>query len=156
MFCGTDNILQNVPHIQVKCGKYSIEYLECGGIFHIILSVPQNIAMGLNNVMLSFSLDVNQMWTKRNDHAPKNECVHFLNICPKGVDFLLFYFILEFDHSIVFSCLCLLLPPIICIYIYISLKFYYNNIVSYGALVFFYQSIYFASPLQNPLDHVSG
>ena len=29
------------------------------------------------------SLGVNRMWTKRNDHAPKSECVDFFNICPK-------------------------------------------------------------------------
>ena len=29
------------------------------------------------------SLGVNRMWTKKNDHAPKNECADFLNICPK-------------------------------------------------------------------------
>ena len=29
------------------------------------------------------SLGVNRMWTKRNDHAPKNECANFFNMCPK-------------------------------------------------------------------------
>ena len=40
MLCGIDNILQNIPHIHIEMG-----------IFHIILSVPQNVAMGLNDVM---------------------------------------------------------------------------------------------------------
>ena len=29
------------------------------------------------------SLGVNRMWTKKNDHAPKNECADFFNTCPK-------------------------------------------------------------------------
>ena len=29
------------------------------------------------------SLGLSRMWTKRNDHAPKSECVDFFNICPK-------------------------------------------------------------------------
>jgi hypothetical protein len=29
------------------------------------------------------SLGVNQMWTKKNDHAPKSEGVDLLNTCPK-------------------------------------------------------------------------
>ena len=32
---------------------------------------------------LSPSLGVNQMWTKKNDHAPKSEGVDFFNTCPK-------------------------------------------------------------------------
>jgi hypothetical protein len=31
---------------------------------------------------LGLSLGVNYVWTKRNDHAPKFECVGFFNICP--------------------------------------------------------------------------
>ena len=31
------------------------------------------------------SVGVNQMWTKRNDYAPKNECVDFFNTYPKMV-----------------------------------------------------------------------
>ena len=29
------------------------------------------------------SLGVNQMWVKRNDHAPKSQCVDLFNVCPK-------------------------------------------------------------------------
>ena len=32
---------------------------------------------------LGLSLGVNQMWTKKNDHAPKSECYDLFNICPK-------------------------------------------------------------------------
>ena len=32
---------------------------------------------------LDLSLSVNCMWTKRNDHATKNECADFFNLCPK-------------------------------------------------------------------------
>ena len=41
MFCWTDNTLWNVPHIQIKCEEYYVEYLL----------VPQNIVMALNNTM---------------------------------------------------------------------------------------------------------
>ena len=44
MFCGTDNIPRNTPHIQTECEEYP-------RIFHEILSVPQNTVMNLNNVM---------------------------------------------------------------------------------------------------------
>jgi hypothetical protein len=43
------------------------------------------------------SLGVNQMWTKRNGHAPRSECVDFLNICPKKADKKN-----KFDHSLSF------------------------------------------------------
>jgi hypothetical protein len=35
--------------------------------------------------LLGPSLGVNGMWTKRNDHAPKSECVGFSNICLERV-----------------------------------------------------------------------
>ena len=41
MLCGTDGILWNTVHIQI----------ECGGIFHKIMSIPQNTVISLNNVM---------------------------------------------------------------------------------------------------------
>jgi hypothetical protein len=34
-------------------------------------------------IALGPSLGVNQMWTKKNDHAPKSEGVDLLNTCPK-------------------------------------------------------------------------
>jgi hypothetical protein len=39
----TDNILQNIPHIRVgfECGEYSAKF-----------SIPQNIVMDLNYVMV--------------------------------------------------------------------------------------------------------
>ena len=40
VFCGTDIIMQNIPHVQHGYEEYFVE-----------LSVPQNTAMGLNNVM---------------------------------------------------------------------------------------------------------
>jgi hypothetical protein len=45
MFCMTDIILQNIPHIRVgfECGEY---------IFCKKFSIPQNIVMDLNNVMV--------------------------------------------------------------------------------------------------------
>ena len=31
------------------------------------------------------SLGLNRMWIKRNDHAPKNECVDLFYVCPRRV-----------------------------------------------------------------------
>ncbi len=41
MLCGIDNIMQNIFHISYRTW----------GIFYIILSVPHNIVMDMNNVM---------------------------------------------------------------------------------------------------------
>jgi hypothetical protein len=38
MFCGSDSVMQNIPHIQLKDDEYF---------------VPHNTAMGLKNVMAS-------------------------------------------------------------------------------------------------------
>ena len=40
LFCGTENIMWNILHIQPQCGEYSAK-----------MPVPQNTAMGLDNVM---------------------------------------------------------------------------------------------------------
>ena len=92
MLCGTDNILWNIPHIQIQIQihnnlmwdwHYSMEYpphsnsnsnsQQCyvgltlfyrifltsvwmWGIFCIILSVPQNIVMDVNDVVKNWSL----------------------------------------------------------------------------------------------------
>jgi hypothetical protein len=42
MFRKTDNIMWNVPHVKYECEEY----------IHIILPVPRNIVMDLNNVMM--------------------------------------------------------------------------------------------------------
>ena len=44
MFCETDSIPHNIPHIQTKCEEYP-------RILSGIVSVPHNIIMDLNNVM---------------------------------------------------------------------------------------------------------
>ena len=41
MFCGTDNIMQNIPHIKSE-SENSLQNIVS----------PQNIVMGLNNVMV--------------------------------------------------------------------------------------------------------
>ena len=83
------------------------------------------------------SLGVNCMWTKRNDHAPKSECVDFfLNICSKRE-------VLRKKNSsltILLSCLHLLYPK------RNSFKIYYYNISLPWALAFFYYSTSFATP----------
>jgi hypothetical protein len=50
------------------------------------------------------------MWTKRNNHASKHECVDSFNICPKEAVFKKNKKI-KVDHFLVFSCLGLLFPP---------------------------------------------
>ena len=62
MFCHADIIMQNIPHIQSECGEYSIgltvfceiflTFCLNVKIFCRILSVPQNIVMALNNIMV--------------------------------------------------------------------------------------------------------
>ena len=47
-----------------------------------------SIAQKLSFESLGPSPGVNRMWTTRNDHGPKKECVDFLNICTKRVVFL--------------------------------------------------------------------
>ena len=52
MFCGTDNIPWNIScysYIMTECGKYQ-------GMSYGIFSVPHNIVMNLNNVMLYATL----------------------------------------------------------------------------------------------------
>jgi hypothetical protein len=57
--------------------------MEEGGPFSM---VPLSWSDCLENQftkLLGPSLGVNQMWTKKNDYASKNECADFLNTCPK-------------------------------------------------------------------------
>ena len=49
MLCGTDNILQKIPHIQTKHEEYFCIILRK------ILSAPLNTLMDLNNVMLNMN-----------------------------------------------------------------------------------------------------
>ena len=52
------------------------------------------------------SLGVNIMCTRRNEHAPKSECVVSFSKCPKKT--LLKRKQIKFDHFVLFSCLYLL------------------------------------------------
>ena len=70
--------------------------------------------------LLDPALGVNRMWTKRNDHAPKSEYIKFLYICPKRT---ICFSNIEFDHSLVLSCLVFTSKKIHKKLI----KFYYNN-----------------------------
>jgi hypothetical protein len=65
MFCRTDSILWNILHIQIECEEcfVGLTVFSCEifltfdlnvKIFYRILSVPQNIIMVVNNVMLHF------------------------------------------------------------------------------------------------------
>jgi hypothetical protein len=63
---------------------------------------PTSMVQLLRKIVLKAlapSLGVNQMWTKKNDRAPKSECVDFFNTCPKRAILKEF----KFDHSLVFS-----------------------------------------------------
>ena len=61
MFCWTNNIIHNIPHIHIECEEYFVGLtMFCKifftfnlnvKIFCIRLSVPLNIVMALNNVM---------------------------------------------------------------------------------------------------------
>jgi hypothetical protein len=55
LFCGTDKIPQNIPHIQAECGGCFAEYL---------LSIPHDIVMDLNNGM--------RIWTDYAQKSPRS------------------------------------------------------------------------------------
>ena len=94
------------------------------------------------------SLGVNRTWTKRNDHAPKSECVDFFIIYVQKGSFekkgkwsrsitLLLSLVLVFFP-----------PPKKIIYV-----FFYNNISLPWALAFSTIAPLLPLPSQNPLDH---
>ena len=91
------------------------------------------------------SLGVNWMRTKRNDYAPKNECVDlFFNICPKRA----------LKKSLKKSSLTILLSSLVFIFSSpkkCSLKIHYHNISLPWALAIFCQSTSFASPTAKPV-----
>jgi hypothetical protein len=95
------------------------------------------------------SLGVNQMWTKRSDHAPKSECVDIFNICPKKA---ILREEIKFDHSLVFYCLHLLFPP----KQIPPKKMIISTFLCHGPLPFSIRAPLLLLPLQNSLDHVSG
>ena len=74
------------------------------------------------------SLGVNRMWTKRNDCAPKSECVDFYNICPKRVFLDFFPSSTILLSSLVFSFFTSTKNP---------LKSHYKNISLPWAIAFF-------------------
>ena len=87
------------------------------------------------------SLGVNWIWIKRNDHAPKSECVD------------LFFFNVQKGQFWKNSSLTILLSSLVFIFSsrnYIPLSFYYNNISLPWALAFFYHITSFASPTAKP------
>jgi hypothetical protein len=56
---------------------------------HDPTSMVRCLKKSIYNAFGPLTLGFNQMWTKRDGHAPKNECVDFLDICPKKVCFIL-------------------------------------------------------------------
>jgi hypothetical protein len=90
------------------------------------------------------------MGTKRNDHAPENECVDCFNICPKRailgnffvVDLLLFFFFK--------------IPPCNCINIWQKIKKIKIVFLCHSPLSFAAIEPLLPLPPQNPLEHVSG
>ena len=59
MFCGTDNILQNIPYIQSKCGEYFVKYYQ---------SHKTLLWINMNNVMEDF-------WKVQSNLADENSDV---------------------------------------------------------------------------------
>jgi hypothetical protein len=91
------------------------------------------------------SLGLNQVWTKRNDHAPKSECAHYFSICPKRE-------VLKKISSLTILLSSSSLPP----------KKITNNLLSQhlffamGPCLFLQEHLFCLSHRKNPLDHVSG
>ena len=96
--------------------------------FHGPISQKNNLQS-----LLGPSLGVNWVWTKRNDHAPKNECAHYFNICLKMT-------VMKKNQVWPFSLSSSSLPP------KKLLTMYYHNIFLPWALAFFYKRTSFASP----------
>ena len=59
-------------------GKWPIPMVQLDGPTPMI----QFLKMINLQSLLGLSL-VNQIWTTRNDHAPKSDCVDFFDLCPK-------------------------------------------------------------------------
>jgi hypothetical protein len=102
----------------------------------LMVQLPWVLSLKKSNFIkpLGPSLGVNQMWTKRNEHVPKNEYVDFQNTCPKKPVLKT----IKFDHSLVFSCLHLLFPKHKKQNKTKTLKFYHDNISLPWALAFSY------------------
>ena len=93
-------------------------------------------------------ISVKWIWTKRNDHLPKSECVDLFNICPKNA-FLR-------NNNKIWVSFCLLLspsppPPQIIHSKSIIKTFLYN-----GPMPYFPTTPILPLPLQNPSDHING
>ena len=89
------------------------------------------------------SLGVNQMWTRRSDHAPKDECVDFfLKKYAQKMQFWKKIKTIKFDLSLVFSCLHLLFP---------KTKIHLKCRITTWALFFFSYSTSFTSPTAKPV-----
>ena len=69
MFCRTDSILWNIPHIHTECEEYFVGLTMFYKIFLKfsltvkILSIPHNTVMALNNVMeqTNYALKLNDL-----------------------------------------------------------------------------------------------
>ena len=93
-------------------------------------------------------LGVNRMWTKRNHHAPKNECAGFFTICPKST----------FEKVKVWP---FYLSSMVFIFFLSPKKLHrkiYHNIISLPRTIALFSTWapILLFPLQNPLDHVSA
>jgi hypothetical protein len=145
-------MLENFPDHWSDHGRWPFSMVRFDG--------PTSIVWFLKEINLQSlwgpSLGVNQMWTKRNDHASKNECADFfLYVCSKRT---------IFNKSQVWPFSCLLLSSSSLVFIFSSpkekIKFHhslhYNNILYHGPLPFSTRAPLLPLPLQNMLDHVSG
>jgi hypothetical protein len=103
---------------------------------------PTSMVQFLENrftMPLDPSLGVNQMWTKRNDHAPNVNMLTLLNICPQRA-------VVKNNKSRLIISYLLLSSSLS--QKNISLIMFYCNIMALPwALAFFYWRTYFASPI---------
>ena len=93
---------------------------------------------------LHHSVGVNQMWTKRNDHAPKSEYTFNFNVCPKRA------VLKNWSLTILLSCL---------LFIFSSPKkhhwiFIITIFLCHGPLSFFTTTPFWTVPLEKPLDNI--
>ena len=79
----------NLEMVQVRVGLHHEPWRRTmeDGLFswsNLMVQLSRSY-LKINKFMkpLGPSLGVNRMWTKRNDHAPKNECVGLIDACPK-------------------------------------------------------------------------
>ena len=81
--------MHEAQHVELAFNLGSVYTMDCEvrpwkmAFFHGTTSMVRFLEKTILQSLWGPSLGVNQMWTTRNDHAPKNECVDCFNICHK-------------------------------------------------------------------------